>query len=242
MSLSVKTQGGTGGMTASIFVTGLSESDTVTASYGDKTKVAIWNSTESRHEITGIGDKGMWTVTATNGKKTRTQEVLVDGAFDYEIEMDYKLWLYRDGDECEDVTGGWKSVGCKITTVYSPQTPTLIKNDTNMYVEQYGAMKSGYIAPQNMVDMSECSKIFIEFENLFNGYYIGCRLYTSATITDMNDLVSESVFNEFENGTGGVKVVNIAEEHRKNMYLTLAVYCGSTEKAPKCTIKNVWLE
>lgn len=110
MSLSVKTQGGVVGMTASIFVTGLSESDTVTASYGDKTKGAVWNSDENRHEITGIAECGMWTVTATNGEDTITQDVLVDCACNYEIEMSYTtnyLMLYDYGDECEDVTGGW---------------------------------------------------------------------------------------------------------------------------------------
>lgn len=74
-------------MFANIFVTGLSETDTVTASNGVRTKTAVWNSTESRHEITKIGVRGMWTVTATNGVRTVTQEVLVDGAFDYEIRL-----------------------------------------------------------------------------------------------------------------------------------------------------------
>jgi hypothetical protein len=67
-------------------------------------------STVSGHEIT-IKEYGMWSVTATNGECTTTQDVLVDAAVEYEIEMDYKLWLYREGDECEDVTGGWTSSG-----------------------------------------------------------------------------------------------------------------------------------
>lgn len=40
------------------------------------------------HEISKIGDLGMWTVTATNGEKTATQDVLVDVATEYEIEID----------------------------------------------------------------------------------------------------------------------------------------------------------
>lgn len=59
--------------------------------------------------ISPIKQYGMWTVTATNGEKTTTQDVLVDAAVEYEIEMFYILWLYREGEEFEDVTGGWNS-------------------------------------------------------------------------------------------------------------------------------------
>lgn len=59
------------------------------------------------HFISPIKSYGTWAVTATNGEKTKTQDVLVDAAVEYEIEMSYVLWLYRDGEEFEDVTGGW---------------------------------------------------------------------------------------------------------------------------------------
>jgi hypothetical protein len=157
MSLSVKTQGGVGGMTASIFVTGLSESDTVTASYGDKTKVAVWNSTESRHEITGIGDKGMWTVTATNGDETKTQDVLVDGAFEYEIEMYFKLWLYREGDECEDVTGGW--VGKVFASDFNG-LGSFAKGDTSLQMTSAANKSAGFFTA-NKIDLTLYSTLVV---------------------------------------------------------------------------------
>lgn len=57
--------------------------------------------------IKPIREFGTWTVTATDGTKTATQDVLVDVITEYEIEMDYTLWLFKNGDECIDVTGGW---------------------------------------------------------------------------------------------------------------------------------------
>lgn len=97
MSLSVLTQGGggTGGAAASIFVTGLSEEDYVTAVKDGKAVRGKWNSAESRFEITPIKEYGMWTVTATNGEDTTTQDVLVDAAVEYEIEMYFKKLIYR---------------------------------------------------------------------------------------------------------------------------------------------------
>lgn len=57
--------------------------------------------------IDGIRDFGTWTVTATNGTQTATRDVLVDVITEYEITMSYRLYLYNEGDECEDVTDGW---------------------------------------------------------------------------------------------------------------------------------------
>lgn len=57
--------------------------------------------------ISPIRNLGMWTVTATDGTQTVTQDVLVDVVTQYEIEMYYTYWLYKDGNEYEARTGGW---------------------------------------------------------------------------------------------------------------------------------------
>lgn len=88
------------------------------------------SSTVDGHTIT-IKDYGLWTVTATNGEHTVTQDVLVDVAMDYEIEMSYAvnyLMLYDYGDECEEVTGGYS-----ITYQYSGRG-SLTKNSDHMVV------------------------------------------------------------------------------------------------------------
>lgn len=63
-----------------------------------------------RHEINGITDLGLWTVTATDGERTKTQDVLIEVIGQYTIAMEYKLWLYNRGDQCTDVTGGYEMV------------------------------------------------------------------------------------------------------------------------------------
>ena len=57
-----------------------------------------------------LKEYGAYTITATSGTDTVTQDVLVDMATQYNIEMSYKLYLYNLGDECESVTGGWQTV------------------------------------------------------------------------------------------------------------------------------------
>lgn len=99
------------------------------------------------HAVT-VKSYGMWTVTATNGEQTETQDVLIDAAVEYEIEMSYKLWLYREGDECEEVTGGWSSPtvksgynwDCKNT---ADATRTAVKNSDNLQIEMALAANTG---------------------------------------------------------------------------------------------------
>lgn len=110
MSAIFKTQGGSGGFFPSIFVTGLLETDTAYATMGSKTVYGKWETrTVDETEVSGflispLREFGTWTVTATDGEKTKTADVLVDVATEFEIEIDlYKLWLYREGEENESI-------------------------------------------------------------------------------------------------------------------------------------------
>ena len=133
MSLNVLTQGGgAGGKSASIFITGLSEADVVTATKDGKTLHGRW--TGNRHEISPIKSYGMWTISATNGEQAKTQDVFVDAALDYEIAMSYTpnyLMLYDFGDECEEITGGWTGQITSPVSYYSGAKSKLTKNSNN---------------------------------------------------------------------------------------------------------------
>lgn len=50
-----------------------------------------------------------WTVTATDGTETTSQtvEITTEGQ-SVSVELSYVLWLYKPGDQCVDVTGGWE--------------------------------------------------------------------------------------------------------------------------------------
>ena len=54
---------------------------------------------------------GEWTVTATQGDSTSSQMVSISeyGQIEH-VTLLYRLWLYRDGDQCSDITGGWTSI------------------------------------------------------------------------------------------------------------------------------------
>ena len=103
---------------SSIIITGLLSTDTVTCTKDGKSYTTTWDETAQHLEIVGL-PLGTFTVTATRGTVTTTETVLIDIAGVYEVEMDFKLWLYRPGDPCEDVTGGWDKVSTKgVVTKY----------------------------------------------------------------------------------------------------------------------------
>ena len=96
---------GAGGETASIIVTAPTGSTVTCTTPGGIVLTAT--EVSGTWTFTKLKVYGTYTVTATNGTKTATQDVLVDSATQYDIELEYKLWLYKDGDECENITGGW---------------------------------------------------------------------------------------------------------------------------------------
>ena len=122
-------------------------------------------STIDGHTIT-IKDYGLWTVTATNGEQTATQDVLVDVAMEYEIEIDLPvnyLMLYDYGDECMDVTGGW--VASKTAT--SGVTANATNTGTQLYIEvnpyNNGANAFGNIAMIESIDVADYLKLCVNY-------------------------------------------------------------------------------
>lgn len=106
--------GGVGGLVANIYITGLNDAtDTVSAvSPSGKTIQAVWGAYVIEGVITqcfkiSASEYGTYNITAIRDTKTKTAEVLVDVATDYEVPMAFELYLYNAGDECISVTGGW---------------------------------------------------------------------------------------------------------------------------------------
>ena len=99
---------------------------------------------------------GTYTITATNGTDTVTQDVLVDMATQYNIEMSYKLYLYNLGDECEEVTGGW---GSKQLWEEYPNGVTSKGSDYLYGADEGNSYGNGQWATKNIINMSAYKKL-----------------------------------------------------------------------------------
>lgn len=53
-----------------------------------------------------------WIVTATDGTATKSQavEITTEGQ-SVNVKLEYTVWLYKNGDQCVEVTGGWSAAG-----------------------------------------------------------------------------------------------------------------------------------
>ena len=88
----------------------------------------------------------------TNGASV---EVLVDVVAQYSVEIGYVLWLYKDGDECEDVTGGW---------YFQKESGTSYMTKENSYLDVRTPVSSdGHLKTNNIVSLLGYTKINFEY-------------------------------------------------------------------------------
>lgn len=99
-----------------------------------------------------------WIVTATNGTDTasETVEITTEGQ-SVSVELSYELWLYKNGDECVDVTGGWIAENSPVfDSGYASLSVTPVINKTESYMEASittsGNSHSGSIKPANPIN------------------------------------------------------------------------------------------
>lgn len=253
MSISILNRGASGGMTASIIVKGLGEADTVTASNGSKTKNGVWNATDGYHEINGITDLGLCTVTATNGEKTTTQDVLIEVIGLYEIEMEYRFYLYNEGDECTDITGGWNSTNFTIPSGVGDLSNRVVpsKNDEDLQVTMISTSVGSWvkrgIATAQKVDLTGFSVLKAKVTN--------CNLNTEhdafdfAIASSLSDGTNSWVIKYRDAGVhinntnleNGVLTLDISSR-ADSYYIVFYAAKGANTNYGTVNINQIWLE
>lgn len=114
----VGSAGGGGGPTASdaILTVTVPTGSTVTATKGGVTLTpTMWVNAEYNTFDCALfviapnlfDSQNAWTVTATLGTDTANDTIVVDTNSAYYVTLNYGLYLYKLGDTCNDVTGGY---------------------------------------------------------------------------------------------------------------------------------------
>jgi hypothetical protein len=108
-------------------------------------------------------DIGEWTVKSTDGTNTasNTASITADGQF-VEVRLEYSFYLYKDGDEFVERTGGWisKAMG------HSPNYPdghilNLMRGDTSIKAESpdNAGARTGIIICENKINLTGITTI-----------------------------------------------------------------------------------
>lgn len=228
---------GNGGLTASIFVTGLHETDTVTATNpsGD-TISAVWNGTE--WVFLKLKEYGTYTITATDGTNTATQDLLVDMAIQFDVEMTYfnGLKLYWLGDECEDVTGGWAACSPEDRT-WTPSDGT--KGESTLDIVVTGDNRGCMFKANNTIDLTGYTKLKYTFNRTGANacVHVTTLPYKMANRVKYNDYYSSEYVGEH---TGEMDISSL------NISYVIAVGGSYADAASTLTgnvqFSKVWLE
>ena len=245
--------GGGGKNISSIIITGLESTDTVTCTKDGKSYTATWDSTAQHWEIVGL-PLGTFTVTATNGTNTKTETVLIDIAGVYEIHISYKLYLYQNGDENEDITGGWVFPALGTSGFDINNSSTLIREKQTNAIYLYGTRPSGSdskhicgsVRTANSVDLSEFSKLNIQYEDCFftTEEDFQPRFGPSDVIQDR---VGPSSFWKKPYQTplpsgNGTLTIDISDI-KVRMYIVVSIYAyGTQANTSTVKINQIWLE
>lgn len=205
------------------------------------------------YEINGITDLGVWTVTASDGEKTKTQDVLVEVIGLYEIEMDYRLWLYRRGDECEAVTGGWdtpttkSSLAWDFKNTYGSITKTKTESSLHLVAKKTSSSQRGQAFASfwmnKAVNFEGHSKLCARVLNVIeNDLYV--IAYTSSplatTVTPETTGMSVSAFSP---DTGETEIIADITDLDGVYYCGAAMWWNSIGAATaEADLLEMWLE
>lgn len=176
-----------------------------------------------------------YVITATLGTKSQSKSVTVDRVALYEVEIDYKLWLYKYGDECEDVTGGWDISG-KTWSGQSVQSHT--KNSSDIAISK--SSSTSYvrcITTNNKINLANLSRLVIN-ANISATYGSGA-LVTSASSTNLKyDASGNSLIGAITT-TGSQDYTFDISSLSDSRYLDIACY---TSYYATGNIYKIWLE
>ncbi len=144
------------------------------------------------------------------GKTKRTNNI--------EVKTENKVYLYKAGNECTYLTGGWKHTGYD---VYN--WGTITKNEDNIYIYAPNASRI-FCGTTKIIDLSKYSKLYIEGDGNQQLYMINTKSYFNDS-SGTEDLSYKSK-----------EEVNISD-YNSQYYLHFTNANGCYQ-----TIKNVWLE
>lgn len=195
--------------------------------YNDDLEAA---STINRIDINTWGNGGMYDATTGKLEVTAWLEKIGSGGSKPVVPKQYKrLYLYKDGDQCTDVTGGWTFT--KPASTASGYSSSLNK-DGEMYC---GGQNSGngIFSTVNPINMSDYDRLMVEFHYDGNAGDGNASFFVMAGGTEMIKInISTIAKNKIcLAGTSELAGGNVQLKVNTGGYSTTHMY-----------IKRVWLE
>lgn len=204
---------------ATIVTTFPTDCTSVTCKKGATTLSVPSGSLSSGSYTFAIPEAGEWVLYATNGTKEKTVTVNVTEETAYTSALNFELYLFNAGDQCEDVTGGWDAIGYGGTTS---------KITTAIYVENDGP---GYVYTNGKIDTTGYTKLCFNvisiktYEGAYYRHFGLAKNYSSSPVASVRP-------------TGnGVWIADISEINNAENVVVFVASDGC-----RATVDKVWLE
>lgn len=178
-----------------------------------------------------------WTVTATDGTKTDTETVVIDSNKQYDLTLDYNLWLVKNG---------------KLLAAFTPSAEMTITQEADFVLllttaNKYARISTGQI---NITDYSALKLVLCEDANERVGYsyYAPSNPYPAlgygSQLPSSDTALNFANFIRLNSATGDIFkhsfTVNLTSASGL-VYITLAL-SGSTGTRGFANIENFYLE
>lgn len=137
------------------------------------------------------------------------------------VKTNDKVYLYKDGNEYGDITGGWKYTG------YHNRTGTFNKTDTTLELSA-GTDERVYVGTEKMIDFSNDTKLYIK--------YSGVGQVQPSTMDYYNNSYDDTYKDYLDEGSGiMVDCINISSWG--NLFLHFTTVNGNN-----FSIQEIWVE
>lgn len=153
-----------------------------------------------------------------------------------------RVYLYNDGDECEDITGGWNSSWNKTDWtnrhMFSKESDKMLFNLTTSSTSTIAS-----ICPTNKINLTNYSKLFIEFNLLELDSSTDSRDFLICFIDGLTDLTySQYVTMSDFVGAGKVTASFDISDVNGDKYVVPNIKQWASGKKMNVEIYKLWLE
>lgn len=224
--------GGGGGKLYAIIAVTYPKGSTCTCSNGTKTLKARGTSGKALFNV----QKGIWTVSCTDGTNTKTVSVEITTAGQsVSVTLSYQLLLYEAGNEYADITGGWEQTTSGSYFDY-PLTGTVTFNADHIYLLNPDGNKIPLANTKNKINFEGYSKLFVTFNS---SSFTDEKSCVMCVLSDVGGVSIQNVrigLVEFSYGAGTVEldVSNIVEGY--------VAFYGNAGIGTTAKITKAWLE
>jgi hypothetical protein len=140
--------------------------------------------------------------------------------------VDWITYLYNNGDQCEDITGGWQKI-----TQSSNSTATI--DTSSMSVSAYGSGAKAYIQTKNIIDLSKFDTLYVNVTHWSSGDNSPNRCQITVVAANGTNAAIKNVSSK--------DVYTVPVDSLDEGYIWISAVSAENH-THKMTVDKIWLE